>query len=122
MSWRYAQRVAQVVALGHTCKDLGPSCANYMSTFSPYHRVDCDIGYTFPFGTCFPGMETASNKFHKSNFNDEKISTIANPPSITPLSDFDWRTTEPLRLRPFKPVYHMTMGTKLPLDSSTHSF
>lgn len=59
MSWRYAQRVAQVVALGHTCKDLGPSCANYMSTFSPYHRVDCDIGYTFPFGTCFPGMETA---------------------------------------------------------------
>ncbi|KAF7960598.1 hypothetical protein EAE96_000274 [Botrytis aclada] len=45
-----------------------------------------------------------------SNFNDEKTSIIANPPSITPLSDFDWRTTEPLKLRPFKPLYHMTMG------------
>ncbi|THV52504.1 hypothetical protein BGAL_0077g00170 [Botrytis galanthina] len=51
-----------------------------------------------------------ARRIETSDSNDEKISTISNPPSITPLLDFDWRTTEPLRLRPFKPVYHMTMG------------
>ena len=30
--------------------------------------------------------------------------------NITPLPDFDWETTEPLKLRPFKPKYHLTMG------------
>lgn len=30
--------------------------------------------------------------------------------SITPLEDFDWRETEPLKFRPFKPKYHLTMG------------
>jgi hypothetical protein len=29
---------------------------------------------------------------------------------IIPLPDFDWRTTEPLKIRPFKPKYHLTMG------------
>jgi len=29
---------------------------------------------------------------------------------ITPLLDFNWKTTEPLQLRPFKPKYHLTMG------------
>lgn len=31
---------------------------------------------------------------------------------ITPLPNFDWRKTEPLKLRPFKPKYHLTMGKK----------
>lgn len=30
--------------------------------------------------------------------------------SIEPLEDFDWSTTEPIRIRPFKPKYHLTMG------------
>ncbi|KAA8576691.1 hypothetical protein EYC84_006768 [Monilinia fructicola] len=38
-------------------------------------------------------------------FNNEKI-----PDNIVPLPNFDWHTTEPLKIRPFKPVYHMTMG------------
>jgi hypothetical protein len=29
---------------------------------------------------------------------------------ITPLTDFDWNTTEPTKIRPFKPKYHLTMG------------
>ena len=29
---------------------------------------------------------------------------------ISPLLEFDWAATEPLRIRPFKPKYHMTMG------------
>ena len=30
---------------------------------------------------------------------------------IEPLSDFDWSTTPPARIRPFKPKFHLTMGT-----------
>ncbi|KAH7364131.1 hypothetical protein BKA65DRAFT_130158 [Rhexocercosporidium sp. MPI-PUGE-AT-0058] len=29
---------------------------------------------------------------------------------IDPLPDFDWRTTPPLKVRPFKPKYHLTMA------------
>lgn len=29
---------------------------------------------------------------------------------IQPLYDFDWSTTPPIRIRPFKPKYHLTMG------------
>ena len=29
---------------------------------------------------------------------------------IEPLHDFDWSSTPPLKLRPFKPKYHLTMG------------
>lgn len=29
---------------------------------------------------------------------------------ITPLPNFDWKTTEPLKQRPFKAKYHLTMG------------
>lgn len=31
-------------------------------------------------------------------------------PPIEEQSAFDWKTTEPLQLRPFKPKYHLTMG------------
>lgn len=30
---------------------------------------------------------------------------------IEPLTDFDWARTEPLQLRPYKPKFHLTMGT-----------
>ncbi|KAH7417368.1 hypothetical protein BKA64DRAFT_739900 [Cadophora sp. MPI-SDFR-AT-0126] len=32
------------------------------------------------------------------------------PFTIHPLSDFDWRTAPPLKIRPFKPKYHLTMA------------
>ncbi len=31
-------------------------------------------------------------------------------PDIEEQEDFDWKTTEPLQFRPFKPKYHLTMG------------
>ncbi|KAL4978221.1 hypothetical protein BDW66DRAFT_22372 [Aspergillus desertorum] len=31
-------------------------------------------------------------------------------PSVTPLPNFSWETTEPLVFRPFKPKYHLTMA------------
>lgn len=30
--------------------------------------------------------------------------------AIEPLLDFDWKSTQPIKLRPFKPKYHLTMG------------
>lgn len=42
---------------------------------------------------------------------DEKTSTLDAYSNITPLADFEWRDTEPIKLRPFKPKYHLTMGT-----------
>jgi len=32
--------------------------------------------------------------------------------AIEPLRDFDWQSTPPMKLRPFKPKYHLTMGKK----------
>lgn len=29
---------------------------------------------------------------------------------IEPLTEFDWQSTPPMKLRPFKPKYHLTMG------------
>lgn len=29
---------------------------------------------------------------------------------IEPLHGFDWESTPPIKLRPFKPKYHLTMG------------
>lgn len=31
-------------------------------------------------------------------------------PTVTELEQFDLKTTEPPKLRPFKPKYHLTMG------------
>ncbi|KAL4897118.1 hypothetical protein BDV59DRAFT_190926 [Aspergillus ambiguus] len=46
-------------------------------------------------------------------------------PPIEPLPDFDWRSTEPLSFRPFKPKYHLTMAlsnldvsTLIPMDKT----
>lgn len=30
--------------------------------------------------------------------------------SVEPLTSFDWSGQEPLKFRPFKPTYHITMG------------
>jgi hypothetical protein len=51
----------------------------------------------------------------KSLSNDGKNAAEQEDPlaaydAIEPLKDFDWKTTPPLKLRPFKPRYHLTMG------------
>lgn len=32
-------------------------------------------------------------------------------PPVEPLPDFDWKTTQPVKIRPFKPKYNLTMST-----------
>ena len=44
-----------------------------------------------------------------ANFNNDKLEK--EPYSlIIPLPNFVWQTIEPLKIRPFKPKYHLTMG------------
>ena len=42
-----------------------------------------------------------------------KLSVLHAPefPPVEPLWDFDWTTKEPEKFRPFKPKYHLTMGS-----------
>jgi len=40
----------------------------------------------------------------------EKKPSSESWPPIEPLPDFDWKTTPPIKLRPFKPIYHINMG------------
>jgi hypothetical protein len=42
----------------------------------------------------------------------EQADSLAAYDAIEPLKDFDWKTTPPLKLRPFKPKYHLTMGER----------
>lgn len=47
------------------------------------------------------------------SYSDEKPlspSRQDSSPTIEPLPSFDWENEEPLQLRPFKPIYHITMG------------
>ncbi|KAI1935033.1 hypothetical protein LOZ58_000390 [Ophidiomyces ophidiicola] len=46
-------------------------------------------------------------------------------PNITPLKNFEWEKTEPLKFRPFKPKYHLTMALEnlepselIPMDNT----
>ncbi|CAG7946172.1 unnamed protein product [Penicillium salamii] len=34
-------------------------------------------------------------------------------PTVNPLSNFDWKTKEPLKIRPFKPKYNLTMSIQI---------
>ncbi|KAF6844615.1 hypothetical protein CMUS01_00905 [Colletotrichum musicola] len=42
--------------------------------------------------------------------SDSKSDSKVNTTCIEPLSDFDWQQSPPAKHRPFKPVYHITMG------------
>ena len=41
---------------------------------------------------------------------NEKEQAIDPYEDIEPLKNFDWSTTTPMRIRPFKSKYHITMG------------
>ncbi|USP73865.1 hypothetical protein yc1106_01139 [Curvularia clavata] len=54
-----------------------------------------------------------SNKLSEKKVAEAEYSE-ASYYSIEPLSKLNLETTQPLQLRPFKPIYHMTMGMHLP--------
>lgn len=61
-----------------------------------------------------------------SNNTDDDDEQASYPP-VEPLSDFDWKTKEPVKIRPFKPKYHLTMSmctfpTERELASDAHRY
>lgn len=42
--------------------------------------------------------------------NDQDAVKPNSYPPVEPLPDFDWKTKEPIKIRPFKPKYHLTMS------------
>jgi hypothetical protein len=50
------------------------------------------------------GRDRLGATFNNDNLKKDPYSLI------NPLLNFAWQTTEPLKLRPFKPKYHLTMG------------
>jgi hypothetical protein len=65
----------------------------------------------------------AYTRFRRTEGHPKAFSSIENAKSgveqgdplaayyaIDPLPDFDWTSTPPIKLRPFKPKYHLTMG------------
>ena len=59
----------------------------------------------------FLATRQKNNKFTRSVANDDQDGVEPNCyPPVEPLPDFDWKTKEPIRIRPFKPKYHLTMS------------
>lgn len=56
------------------------------------------------------GIDTSippSNEKKNASEQDDPLRAYRD---IEPLHDFDWESTPPVKLRPFKPKYHLTMG------------
>jgi hypothetical protein len=56
------------------------------------------------------GIDTSippSNEKKNASEQDDPLRAYRD---IEPLHDFDWESTPPMKLRPFKPKYHLTMG------------
>ncbi|KAH9897373.1 hypothetical protein F4778DRAFT_793459 [Xylariomycetidae sp. FL2044] len=58
-----------------------------------------------------------TKKVFSSPRNEKAGGTPQGQPDIEPLPDFDWETTDPMRHRPFKPIYYITMALKSALPS-----
>ncbi|KAE8327465.1 hypothetical protein BDV39DRAFT_205051 [Aspergillus sergii] len=69
------------------------------------------------FGIAIWKYKPAVSNYCTPNSTSDNESQKIYPP-IEPLPDFNWETTEPLKFRPFKPKYHLTMALSN-LDPST---
>jgi hypothetical protein len=52
----------------------------------------------------------------KYNATPEREDPLKAYQHIEPLRDFEWAATPPMKLRPFKPKYHLTMGKKISIN------
>jgi hypothetical protein len=56
------------------------------------------------------GHSEAVSSIENAKSGVEQSDPLAAYHAIDPLPDFDWKSTPPIKLRPFKPKYHLTMG------------
>jgi hypothetical protein len=67
------------------------------------------------------GANTAIPQSNEKKNVSEQEDALKAYQDIEPLHDFDWESTPPMKLRPFKPKYHLTMG-KISNRASTKIF
>jgi len=63
-----------------------------------------------------PHLTLPKKEAEKAGFKSRKLAAPGFP-VVEPLPNFDWKTTEPIKLRPFKPKYNLTMGLCFVLHS-----
>jgi hypothetical protein len=56
------------------------------------------------------GANTAIPQQNEEKKAAEREGPLKAYQDIEPLENFDWESTPPMKLRPFKPKYHLTMG------------
>lgn len=59
---------------------------------------------------CFISGVSAIANSNQTKYNNARVPKTPGFPPVETLENFDWKTTEPIKLRPFKPIYHLTMG------------
>lgn len=71
-----------------------------------------NLTYCFVFlaiaGMVFAFVQKANSTKQQCNYKDETKDSCY--PPIEPLPHFDWKSEEPVKIRPFRPKYHLTMG------------
>ncbi|KAE8158860.1 hypothetical protein BDV40DRAFT_307492 [Aspergillus tamarii] len=60
----------------------------------------------------FLATRQKNNKFTDRVASDDDLDTVEphSYPPVEPLPNFNWKTKEPIKIRPFKPKYHLTMS------------
>ncbi|KAE8372345.1 hypothetical protein BDV26DRAFT_297946 [Aspergillus bertholletiae] len=92
--------------------------ANSYTERTPLVFLICLLGVGIAIWKYKPAVSSNNNNnkcTSKPTSHNESQETY---PPIQPLPDFNWETTEPLKFRPFKPKYHLTMALSN-LDPST---
>ncbi|KAI1923683.1 hypothetical protein LOZ12_000142 [Ophidiomyces ophidiicola] len=74
---------------------------------------------------CFGESSKAYMKTRTKRVQKLRRENASKFPNITPLENFEWEKTEPLKFRPFKPKYHLTMALEnlepselIPMDNT----
>lgn len=74
--------------------------------------MSLNLAYCFVFlaiaGVFFAFVQKANLTKQQRNYKDDTKDSFY--PPIEPLPHFDWKSEDPVKIRPFKPKYHLTMG------------
>jgi len=81
---------------------------NAVSTFTKANYVNIGMLVVFLF-IAIRQVKAKQKAAEKYGYDNRFIKRPEFPPVEEQL-DFEWEKTEPIKLRPFKPKYHLTMG------------
>lgn len=70
----------------------------------------------------YRGTNTAIHQSYEKKSVSEQKDPLKAYQDIESLHEFDWESTPPMKLRPFKPKYHLTMGKEAVTSTNTIAF